>query len=616
MPRQGVKGQNLNPADGAMLFFYEVGTTTPKTTYTDEALSVASSNPVIADATGLFASIWMNGDTDAVLKDKNGVQLWGPEKVIDAAVEPDAIISFATVALATASTKLSVGDVISIIDRADALFTVTSGISGADTFRIIADDATTNSLVLHTDFVINSVHWGADGDTFGFDNTPVFDAIVTFVQSRGLGADIVSPSGEYFFSGGAATDTGSNPHKNGIFVPFSVYTQNPKLRFIGEGQCTFRAQVSDLIILRMSNPGTEAINIMFEGAGQAASWGVGMVPGNRDQGSGTEVSQSYCKVERCHFLTCDEGLVAEPGWNNGPSDSGCFYLRVLNCDFNLNIRCIWFKASLTNATNRPTRSNITDSRFERGNVGVDLDFATETTIVGCNYQLFVSGSDPSSGSGPRGSNQTAIYLGANTENTTVIGGAPEANNWNVDNQATVPNNMFIGFGLTGVGNNLGLLNKHVPHQLYLTHSTAVNQSVGVFFKNSSFATILADPTAAGTKQVVINTNGVDRARWFNGKFTHHGSASDIEFDAVGATMNFTAGMTLTSSGGAARIVASTEAVYLRVGSDDNLEIDANATANETRMLVWDVESGQLERVSVGANDSGGSGFRLLRIPNS
>jgi hypothetical protein len=51
------------------------------------------------------------------------------------------------------------------------------------------------------------------------------------------------------------------------------------------------------------------------------------------------------------------------------------------------------------------------------------------------------------------------------------------------------------------------------------------------------------------------------------------------------------------------------------GSADAFRIDNNSTAGNTRMLVWDVDNGTLERVSVGAADSGGTGYKLLRIPN-
>ena len=43
--------------------------------------------------------------------------------------------------------------------------------------------------------------------------------------------------------------------------------------------------------------------------------------------------------------------------------------------------------------------------------------------------------------------------------------------------------------------------------------------------------------------------------------------------------------------------------------------DENTTAGETRFLLYDVDNGTLERVTVGAADSGGAGFKVLRIPN-
>ena len=43
--------------------------------------------------------------------------------------------------------------------------------------------------------------------------------------------------------------------------------------------------------------------------------------------------------------------------------------------------------------------------------------------------------------------------------------------------------------------------------------------------------------------------------------------------------------------------------------------DASATAGNTRLLIYDVDNGALERVTVGAADSGGTGFKVLRIPN-
>lgn len=46
-----------------------------------------------------------------------------------------------------------------------------------------------------------------------------------------------------------------------------------------------------------------------------------------------------------------------------------------------------------------------------------------------------------------------------------------------------------------------------------------------------------------------------------------------------------------------------------------LKTDQSSTADDTRLLVWDVTAGALVRVTRGAANSGGAGFRLLRVPN-
>lgn len=44
-------------------------------------------------------------------------------------------------------------------------------------------------------------------------------------------------------------------------------------------------------------------------------------------------------------------------------------------------------------------------------------------------------------------------------------------------------------------------------------------------------------------------------------------------------------------------------------------VDATVTAGDTSLIVFDVDNNALERVSVGVADSGGAGFKVLRIPN-
>ena len=46
-----------------------------------------------------------------------------------------------------------------------------------------------------------------------------------------------------------------------------------------------------------------------------------------------------------------------------------------------------------------------------------------------------------------------------------------------------------------------------------------------------------------------------------------------------------------------------------------MRADYSSAAGDTRLLLWDVSAGTLKRVSIGAADSGGAGFKVLRVPN-
>jgi len=65
------------PRAGAKLFFYQTGTTTPQATYADGGLVSLNSNPVVADANGLFPPIYFapGPDYKAILQDQNSVTI-------------------------------------------------------------------------------------------------------------------------------------------------------------------------------------------------------------------------------------------------------------------------------------------------------------------------------------------------------------------------------------------------------------------------------------------------------------------------------------------------------------------------------------------------------------
>jgi len=74
-------GSGITPSSGAKLFFFDVGTSTPKTTFADFALTVPNSDPVVANSNGIFPDIFLDTDADRTLKDQNDVLIYGPDTV-------------------------------------------------------------------------------------------------------------------------------------------------------------------------------------------------------------------------------------------------------------------------------------------------------------------------------------------------------------------------------------------------------------------------------------------------------------------------------------------------------------------------------------------------------
>ena len=73
LPYQSVFDLNGHPLPGAKMYFYEPGTSTPKDTYSDEALTTPNANPVIADSQGQFGDIFLSGNYRVNLTDADDV---------------------------------------------------------------------------------------------------------------------------------------------------------------------------------------------------------------------------------------------------------------------------------------------------------------------------------------------------------------------------------------------------------------------------------------------------------------------------------------------------------------------------------------------------------------
>lgn len=94
------------------------------------------------------------------------------------------------------------------------------------------------------------------------------------------------------------------------------------------------------------------------------------------------------------------------------------------------------------------------------------------------------------------------------------------------------------------------------------------------------------------------------------------SASATASGATGASLAL--GPSATAATGQCVVGATGFPMEFRViaaAAGERLRVDATAVAGNTALMIYDVDNNTLERVTVGAADSGGVGFKLLRIPN-
>lgn len=73
-PQYFYTGTPAAPLSGGLMYFYVVGTDTPKDTYSDNGLTTPNTNPVVLSSSGVLPNVFLNGSYKVILTDKNGVQ--------------------------------------------------------------------------------------------------------------------------------------------------------------------------------------------------------------------------------------------------------------------------------------------------------------------------------------------------------------------------------------------------------------------------------------------------------------------------------------------------------------------------------------------------------------
>lgn len=105
-----VTDDNGDPVVGAKAYFYLTGTTTETDTYQEDSLSTAHANPVIADSTGAFATIYLDPEITykMVLKDADDITIRTVDEISSVGVKTKVLTQAAYDALTPNSTTLYV----------------------------------------------------------------------------------------------------------------------------------------------------------------------------------------------------------------------------------------------------------------------------------------------------------------------------------------------------------------------------------------------------------------------------------------------------------------------------------------------------------------------------
>ena len=192
-------GGGIKPSSGAKYYFFGSNTSTPKNTYSDEALTTPNTNPVISDSNGLFGDIWLEGGQYKVrLTDKNDVQKHPDADPVDSSISES---FFNTIALAVADIGLSVGSTVitlgynSIGDGGQGTYTVVEAGTGVADGGLFIDLDSGDQLQLIYTTPLNVRQFGAVDA--GTASTPF--STTAFQAALNTGFNVHAPAGTYLF---------------------------------------------------------------------------------------------------------------------------------------------------------------------------------------------------------------------------------------------------------------------------------------------------------------------------------------------------------------------------------------------------------------------------------
>lgn len=191
---------NGNPYSGAKLYFYQSGTTTPITTYQDSAKATPHANPVVADASGAFAEIYIDTDpfkfvlktsADVTIETVDAIPLLAGASIVGADLTALEALSSTGIVVRSASNTYSLRTI-----TGSTALTVTNGdgVSGNPTLTLdIASTANVRAATASKLLTSGNIYDAAaevtltDATTITVDGSTFINAVVTLAGNRTLG---------------------------------------------------------------------------------------------------------------------------------------------------------------------------------------------------------------------------------------------------------------------------------------------------------------------------------------------------------------------------------------------------------------------------------------------
>ncbi len=237
LPLESTFNINGLPQDGAKLEFFNVGLLTQKDTYSDEDLSIPNANPVVAGASGRFDDIWLNGDYDVTLSDKNDVLIWGPKTVRStlSSAAGEITRNHKTVSAMINDPYLIVGDSVSVEDYA------TGNNSGTLFFTIVAAGTGTDDGGTYIDLTGSSLQ-----------AKQIFPNIRTpkMFGATGLGTGDDTAAVQNAFNAGGAVSLGDADNE---YLVDTITLSNPVTMLSSGGSLKLRTTQTKLLIMNSSD---------------------------------------------------------------------------------------------------------------------------------------------------------------------------------------------------------------------------------------------------------------------------------------------------------------------------------------------------------------------------